>query len=108
MIVRPPYESSFTSWSQSNCRSSSLRRWKHDPDKALDRFADLSPVLFHSTKRWNGLLSFSGPLVLVVISSPMANLRTTILDLRGFDSSIILILRGEILMSIGNITEMLS
>ena len=37
-----------------------------------------------------------------------ANLHTKILDLRGFDSSIILILRGGIRMSIGNIPESLS
>ena len=37
-----------------------------------------------------------------------ANLCTKILDLRGFDSSIILILRGGILMSIRNFPEMLS
>ena len=36
------------------------------------------------------------------------NLRTKILDSRGFDSSRILILRGGILMSTGNIPEMLS
>ena len=37
-----------------------------------------------------------------------ANLRTTVLDFRGLDSSRILILRGGILMSIGNILESLS
>ena len=37
-----------------------------------------------------------------------ANLRTKILDFRGFDSSIILSIRGEILMPIGNFPEMLS
>ena len=37
-----------------------------------------------------------------------ANLRTKVLDFRGFDSSIILILRGGILMSIGNFPESLS
>ena len=36
------------------------------------------------------------------------NLRTKILDLRWFDSSRILILRGGILMSIGNFPESLS
>ena len=36
------------------------------------------------------------------------NLRTQIMDFRGFDSSIILILRGGILMSIGNFPESLS
>ena len=36
-----------------------------------------------------------------------ANLRAKLLDFRGFDSSIILILRGEILMSIGNFPESL-
>ena len=37
-----------------------------------------------------------------------ANLRTNILDFRGFDSSIILILWGAILMSIGDFPESLS
>ena len=36
------------------------------------------------------------------------NLRAKILDFRGFDSSNILILRGGILMSIGNLPEVLS
>ena len=39
---------------------------------------------------------------------PTANLRTKILDIRGFDSSIIFILRAGILMSIGNFPEVLS
>ena len=38
----------------------------------------------------------------------MANLRTKILDFRGFDSSIISILRGGVLMSIGEFPESLS
>ena len=37
-----------------------------------------------------------------------ANLRTKILDFGGFDTSNILILRGEILRSIGNLPESLS
>ena len=37
-----------------------------------------------------------------------ANLRTTIMDFRGFDSSIILISRRGILMSLGNYPESLS
>ena len=37
-----------------------------------------------------------------------ANLRTNIMDFRGFDSSIILILRGGILVSIGDFPESLS
>ena len=37
-----------------------------------------------------------------------ANLRTKILDFRGFDSSIILIIRGGSLMSIGSSPEVLS
>ena len=37
-----------------------------------------------------------------------ANLRTNIMDFRGFDSSIILIIRGAILMSIGGFLEVLS
>ena len=37
-----------------------------------------------------------------------ANLRTSIMDFRGFDSSIILILRGGILMPIGNFPESLT
>ena len=42
------------------------------------------------------------------MSGGTANLPTKILDSRGFDSSIILILRGGILMPIGNLLEMLS
>ena len=42
------------------------------------------------------------------LRSVMANLRTMILDFRGFDSSIILGLRGGILMPIGNLPEILS
>ena len=38
----------------------------------------------------------------------MANLRTKILDFRGFDSSRILIPRGGILTSIGNFPEILN
>ena len=38
----------------------------------------------------------------------LANLPTKILDFRGFDSSTILILRGEIPRSIGNFLESLS
>ena len=38
-------------------------------------------------------------------SSITANLRTNITDFRGFDSSIVLILRGGIIMSVGDITE---
>ena len=59
--------------------------------------------------------SMSVPLVWIPVfqtslsrSHPTANLRTKILDLRGFDSSIILILRCGILMSIGNFLEVLS
>ena len=37
-----------------------------------------------------------------------ANLRTKILDFRGFDSSRILILRGRIFMSMGNFPDVLS
>ena len=37
-----------------------------------------------------------------------ANLPTNIVDFRGFDSSIILILRGGMLMSLGNFPESLS
>ena len=37
-----------------------------------------------------------------------ANLRTNIVDFRGFDSSIILILRGGILMSVGDFPESFS
>ena len=40
--------------------------------------------------------------------SSTANIRTRILDFRGFDSSRILMLRGGILMSIGSSPEMLS
>ena len=38
----------------------------------------------------------------------MPNLPTNIVDLRGFDSSVILILGGGILMSIGDFPESLS
>ena len=38
-------------------------------------------------------------------SESTANLRTKILDFRGFDSNIILVLRGGILMSIGYFPE---
>ena len=34
-----------------------------------------------------------------------ANLRTKVLDIRGFDSSRVLVLRGGILMSIGNFLD---
>ena len=40
--------------------------------------------------------------------APTVNLRAKILDFRGFDSSIILILRGGILMSTGNFPEVSS
>ena len=39
---------------------------------------------------------------------PTANPRTNIMDFRGFDSSIILIIRGGIIMSIGDFPESLS
>ena len=42
------------------------------------------------------------------IASNTANLCTNIIDFGGFDSSIILILRGGILMSIGDFPESLS
>ena len=38
----------------------------------------------------------------------MANLRTKILDFRGFDTSIILILRGGVLVCIGGFPEIVS
>ena len=37
-----------------------------------------------------------------------ANIRIKILDVRGFDSSVFLKLRGEIIMSIGNLPDLLS
>ena len=40
--------------------------------------------------------------------APTPNLPTNIVDFRGFDSSIILIVRGGILMSIGDFPECLS
>ena len=43
-----------------------------------------------------------------VMQLATANLRTKILDLRGFDSSIIVSLRGGILMPIGDFLEILS
>ena len=45
---------------------------------------------------------------LVSATSCTTNLRTRILDFRGFDSSRILMLRGGILMSRGNFPEILS
>ena len=48
------------------------------------------------------------PLCLPLRSNPTAYLRTEIMDFRGFDSKVILIVRGGILMSIGNFPEMLS
>ena len=44
----------------------------------------------------------------IVRQANTANLRTNIMDFRGFDSSIVLILRGGILMSIGDSPESLS
>ena len=41
-------------------------------------------------------------------TNTLANLRAKILDFRGFDSNIILIQRGVILMSIGDFPENLS
>ena len=43
----------------------------------------------------------------VMLCYVTANLRTNIVDFRGFDSSTILILRGGILISIGDFPEML-
>ena len=43
--------------------------------------------------------------MVIVILVIYANLRTYLMDFRGFDSIIILILRGGILMSIGNFPE---
>ena len=55
------------------------------------------------------LMSHSGLQATSASRPPTTNLRTTILDhFRGVDSSRILILRGGILMSIGNFPEMLS
>ena len=47
-------------------------------------------------------------LMIIMIILLTANLRTKILDFRGFDPSIILILRDGILMSIGDFLESLS
>ena len=44
----------------------------------------------------------------MVVAAATANLRTKIMDFRGFYSSIILMLRGGILMSIGNFLVTLS
>ena len=44
----------------------------------------------------------------ITICSLTANLRTKILDLGGFDSSILLILRGGIIMSIESSPDILS
>ena len=46
--------------------------------------------------------------ILLEPSSGMANLRTKILDLRGFGSSRVLILRDGILMPVGDFPEILS
>ena len=48
------------------------------------------------------------PLAFPPLLQSTANLRTKILDFRGFDSGRILILRGGILMSIGDFPESLS
>ena len=42
------------------------------------------------------------------LAEDAANLRTKILDFRGFGSSVVLSLRGGVLMSIGNFPESLS
>ena len=55
-----------------------------------------------------GTLNTTKLLSTPVSSTCTANLRTKILDFRGFDSSRILILRGGILISIGNFPESLS
>ena len=45
---------------------------------------------------------------MAIVSPGAADLLTSIMDFRGFDSSIILILRGGILMSIGDSLQVLS
>ena len=44
----------------------------------------------------------------IIMTNNTANLRTNIVDFRGVDASIILIIRGGILMSIGDFPESLS
>ena len=44
---------------------------------------------------------------MIVLSDATANLRTKILDFRVFDSSIILVVRGGIIIPIGNFAESL-
>ena len=47
-------------------------------------------------------------IMMIIIIILTGNLRTKILDFRGFNSSIILISRGEIPISMGNLPESLS
>ena len=55
-----------------------------------------------------GLSVYSRVLLHLFANSVTANHCTKILDFRGFDSSIILIVRGGILMSKGNLPQSLS
>ena len=61
----------------------------------------LREVMFFARPRFIGRRSPS-PTDIIHPPKSTANLRTQILDFRGFDSNIILILRAGILMSIGN------
>ena len=62
------------------------------------------------------ILRFEAAIMIILIFVPLggdgcvqiAHLRTYMMDFRGFDSSIILILRGGILVSIGDFPESLS
>ena len=45
---------------------------------------------------------------MVTVAVVTVNLPTNIMDFRGFESSVILIVRGGILMSIGDVPEVLS
>ena len=54
------------------------------------------------------LPSLAEPFVSLAVVFSTANLRTKIMDFRGFDSNIILILRGGILISKGDFPESLS
>ena len=64
-----------------------------------------------SSWHWGGPTSGGAPAWKIKVAACQnrvaANLRTKTLDFRGFDSSRILVLRGRILMSIGNLSDIL-
>ena len=65
------------------------------------------PAAVHVKLAHDGAHALAGQIVSSRQLAATANLRTKILNFRGFDSSIILILRGGILMSIENLPECL-